>query len=417
MRKLFLLFLPLFAASCGQVKQQASAPEPVNVMSFNIRYDNPEDSLDNWQYRKDRAANAIRFYDVDILGTQEVLHNQLEDLKQRLPEYGVIGVGREDGKEKGEYSALWYKKDRFNLLDSGYFWLSETPEVAGSKGWDGACERIASSCGQVKQQASAPEPVNVMSFNIRYDNPEDSLDNWQYRKDRAANAIRFYDVDILGTQEVLHNQLEDLKQRLPEYGVIGVGREDGKEKGEYSALWYKKDRFNLLDSGYFWLSETPEVAGSKGWDGACERIASWAKLQDKVSGKEFFALNTHLDHVGVAARREGISLMLDKVNELSGNLPVVVTGDFNASPESDVIKHVTDPSNPEHLTDARQASAIVYGPAWSFHDFGKIPYDKRPLIDYVFVRNGLKVLRYGVLAETENNAFLSDHAPILVTVE
>ena len=88
--------------------------------------------------RKDRAANAIRFYDVDILGTQEVLHNQLEDLKQRLPEYGVIGVGREDGKEKGEYSALWYKKDRFNLLDSGYFWLSETPEVAGSKGWDGA---------------------------------------------------------------------------------------------------------------------------------------------------------------------------------------------------------------------------------------------------------------------------------------
>ena len=366
MRKLFLLFLPLFAASCGQVKQQAPAPEPVNVMSFNIRYDNLEDSLDNWQYRKDRAANAIRFYDVDILGTQEVLHNQLEDLKQRLPEYGVIGVGREDGKEKGEYSALWYKKDRFNLLDSGYFWLSETPEVAGSKGWDGACERIAS---------------------------------WAKLQDKVSGKEFFA-----------------LNTHLDHVGVA-ARREDGKEKGEYSALWYKKDRFNLLDSGYFWLSETPEVAGSKGWDGACERIASWAKLQDKVSGKEFFALNTHLDHVGVAARREGISLMLDKVNELSGNLPVVVTGDFNASPESDVIKHVTDPSNPEHLTDARQASAIVYGPAWSFHDFGKIPYDKRPLIDYVFVRNGLKVLRYGVLAETENNAFLSDHAPILVTVE
>ena len=155
---------------------------------------------------------------------------------------------------------------------------------------------FAASCGQVKQQASAPEPVNVMSFNIRYDNPEDSLDNWRYRKDRVANAIHFYDVDILGTQEVLHNQLEDLKLRLPEYGVVGVGREDGKEKGEYSALWYKKDRFNVLDSGYFWLSETPEVAGSKGWDGACERIASWVKLQDKVSGKEYFALNTHLDY-------------------------------------------------------------------------------------------------------------------------
>lgn len=275
---------------------------------------------------------------------------------------------------------------------------------------------LAASCGQVKQQTAAPQSVNVMSFNIRYDNPEDSLDNWKYRKDRAANAIRFYDVDILGTQEVLHNQLVDLQQRLPEYDVIGVGREDGKEKGEYSALWYKKDRFTLLDSGYFWLSETPEVAGSKGWDGACERIATWAKLKDKASGKEYFALNTHLDHVGVAARREGVTLILDKVNELSGGLPVIVTGDFNAEPESDVIKHVTDAANPEHLTDSRSASPLVYGPAWSFHDFGKIPYDRRPLIDYVFVRNGLEVLKYGVLAETENEAFLSDHAPVLVTV-
>lgn len=276
---------------------------------------------------------------------------------------------------------------------------------------------VAVSCGQVKQQTSAPQPVNVMSFNIRYDNPEDSLDNWQYRKDRAANAIRFYDVDIVGTQEVLHNQLEDLKQRLPGYAVIGVGREDGKEKGEYSALWYKTDRFDLLDSGYFWLSETPEVAGSKGWDGACERIASWAKLQDKKSGKKYFALNTHLDHVGVAARREGISLILDRVKELSDGLPVIVTGDFNSDPQSDVIKHITDAADPEHLTDSREVAAIVYGPSWSFHDFGKIPYDRRPLIDYVFVNDGLKVLRYGVLAETENNAFLSDHAPVLVTVE
>lgn len=276
---------------------------------------------------------------------------------------------------------------------------------------------VAASCGQVKQQTSAPQPVNVMSFNIRYDNPEDSLDNWQYRKDRAANAIRFYDVDIVGTQEVLHNQLEDLKQRLPGYAVIGVGREDGKEKGEYSALWYKTDRFDLLDSGYFWLSETPEVAGSKGWDGACERIASWAKLQDKKSGKKYFALNTHLDHVGVAARREGISLILDRVKELSDGLPVIVTGDFNSDPQSDVIKHITDAADPEHLTDSREVAALVYGPSWSFHDFGKIPYDRRPLIDYVFVNDGLKVLRYGVLAETENNAFLSDHAPVLVTVE
>lgn len=274
------------------------------------------------------------------------------------------------------------------------------------------------SCGQGKQTMPAvQESMNVMSFNIRYDNPGDSLNNWQYRKERAANAIRFYDADIVGTQEVLHNQLQDLQQRLPEYGVIGVGREDGKEKGEYSALWYKKTRFEVIDSGTFWLSETPEVAGSKGWDGACERVASWAKLQDRRSGKEYFALNTHLDHVGVTARREGISLILDRVKELSNGAPIVVTGDFNSTPESDVIKHITNPADPGHLTDAREVSALVYGPSWSFHDFGSIPYEQRPLIDYVFVGNGLKVVKYGVLAETENNSFLSDHAPVLVTVE
>lgn len=276
---------------------------------------------------------------------------------------------------------------------------------------------LAASCGQVKKQVAASEPVNVMSFNIRYDNPEDSMNNWKFRKERVANAVRFYDVDIVGMQEVLRNQLEDLRQRLPEYGVVGVGREDGKEKGEYSALWYRKSRFTLLDSGNFWLSETPEVAGSKGWDGACERIASWAKLKDAVSGKEYLALNTHLDHVGVVARREGVNLILEKVNELGSELPVIVTGDFNSEPESDVIKNITDPNNPKHLTDARLASPVVYGPSWTFHDFDKIPYDKRPLIDYVFVRNGLSVLRYGVLAETENESLLSDHAPVLVTVE
>ena len=278
---------------------------------------------------------------------------------------------------------------------------------------------LAAACGQGGRQASvqADEPVRVMTFNIRYDNPADSLDKWAYRKDRAAKAIRFYDADIVGTQEVLHNQLEDLRQRLPGYEVIGVGREDGKEKGEYSALWYRKDRFTAKESGWFWLSETPEVAGSKGWDGACERIATWAKLQDKLTGQELFVLNTHLDHVGVEARREGVKLVLDKVQELGGDLPVIVTGDFNADPESGVIKQVTDAADPEHLTDARTVAALVYGPDWTFHDFGRVPMDQRQRIDYVFVKNGLEVLKYGILAEAEGDAWLSDHAPVLVSVK
>ncbi len=258
--------------------------------------------------------------------------------------------------------------------------------------------------------------INVMTFNIRYDNTGDGQNIWANRRDRAANAIKFYSPDLFGTQETLHNQLEDLKSRLPEYGVIGVGREDGKEKGEYSPVWYKKDRFSLQSSGYFWLSETPDVAGSKGWDGACERIATWAIFKDKYTNNAVFFINTHLDHQGVVARREGVNLLFQKINEYSLGMPVICTGDFNSSPDSDVIAHITDAKNDNHLTDSRNVSPVVYGPAWSWHDFGALSYSQRPLLDYVFVRGGLKVNRYGVLAEDENGMYLSDHAPVLVNV-
>lgn len=276
---------------------------------------------------------------------------------------------------------------------------------------------LAVACSGGQQAASVAEPIDVMSFNVRYDNPGDSLNNWRFRRDRVANAIRFYDAEIVGTQEVLHGQLVDLQQRLPEYGVVGVGREDGKEKGEYSALWYKKERFEVLDSGNFWLSETPEVPGSKGWDGACERIAAWARLKDKETGKVILALNTHLDHVGEVARREGVALVLDRIHEWGKGVQVIVTGDFNVGPESEVIRQVTDANHPKHLTDARTVSPIVYGPDWTFHDFGRWPMEKRERIDYVFLGEGWKVTRYGVLAELENEAYLSDHAPVLVTVQ
>lgn len=276
---------------------------------------------------------------------------------------------------------------------------------------------LAVACSGGQQAASMDEPIDVMSFNVRYDNPGDSLNNWRFRKDRVANAIRFYDAEIVGTQEVLHGQLLDLQQRLPEYGVVGVGREDGKEKGEYSALWYKKDRFEVMDSGNFWLSETPEVAGSKGWDGACERIAAWARLKDKATGKVILALNTHLDHVGEVARREGVALVLDRAEALGEGARIVVTGDFNAGPESEVIRQVTDTAQPKHLTDARTVSPIVYGPDWTFHDFGRWPQEKRERIDYVFLGEGWKVTRYGVLAELDNEAYLSDHNPVLVTIQ
>lgn len=259
--------------------------------------------------------------------------------------------------------------------------------------------------------------VNVMSFNIRYDNPEDSLNNWQYRKDNAAQIIKDKNIDILGTQEVLVNQLNDLKERLPEYNVIGVGREDGIEKGEYSAIFYNKNRFAENKSGYFWLSETPEVAGSKGWDGACERIATWAILTDKETKKEIFVLNTHLDHVGKIARQEGVTLLLNRVAELSNGLPIVVTGDFNSDPESDVIKHVTNEADPKHLINAKAIAIATQGEQWTYHDYDRLPVEQREFIDYIFVNKGVEVTTFEVIPAKLNGGLLSDHCPIFAQIK
>lgn len=141
------------------------------------------------------------------------------------------------------------------------------------------------------------EPVNALSFNIRYDNPNDGLQNWHYRKDNILRMINFYDLDILGLQEVLINQLNFLKKHLNEYETVGVGRKDGKNKGEFAPIFFRKNKFELLESGTFWLSETPEKV-SIGWDAALERIATWAVLKDKTSRKEFIVMNTHFDHIG-----------------------------------------------------------------------------------------------------------------------
>lgn len=263
----------------------------------------------------------------------------------------------------------------------------------------------------------AGNDLTVMSYNIRYDNPGDGENQWKNRKDFAANLIRFYDADIFGAQEVLHNQLVDLSDRLPGYAHVGVGREDGKTKGEYAPIFYKNDRFQLVKSGNFWLAEDINAVGKKGWDAACERVATWAVLRDKQSGKEFFFLNTHLDHMGKVARHEGATLVLEQCRQLAGNLPVIVTGDFNAAPADEPIRVLTDPSDARHLTHTRDLATLKYGPEWTFHNFGKIPFAKREWIDYIFVKGNIRVGSHGVLTDTLNELYPSDHCPIICTIE
>ena len=255
--------------------------------------------------------------------------------------------------------------------------------------------------------------LSVMTFNMRYDNPEDGQNNWRFRRERIAGVIKAQEVDVLGTQELLSNQFNDLSGLLTGYQGVGVGRLDGAESGEYCAVFFRKDRFTLLDSGTFWLSETPEVVGSLGWDGACERIATWVVLRDR-DGRELFFIDTHLDHVGQVARDEGVSLLMKRIETLSGGRPVILTGDFNSEPGSSVVAHVQKDGV---LRDAKAIAAQRSGTDWSFSDFGQIPEAERPLLDYIFVSGDIEAVRYEVLPDIFDGGYVSDHAPVMAVVK
>ena len=252
--------------------------------------------------------------------------------------------------------------------------------------------------------------VNWATFNIRYDNPDDAQNNWQYRKDSVAKFIHTNDIDVVGMQEVLHSQLQDLKERLPEYEAVGVGRDDGKTKGEYAPLFFKKDRFEVLDNNTFWLSQYPDSIGFIGWDGACTRIATWAKLKDKENGKIFMAVNTHFDHVGVEARRKGALLIMKRIQEIVGNRPAVLTGDFNVNDASEAYRTLT--SNEFTLKDAYKESAKKSGTTYTFHDFGRIADENCEKIDFIFITPQIKAKSSFIPKEPDaESGFLSDHNP------
>ena len=260
--------------------------------------------------------------------------------------------------------------------------------------------------------------LRTMTFNMRYDNQGDGANKWDNRKYDVVNTIRRNQVDLLGTQELLHNQVEFLNHELKGYKQVGIAREDGKEKGEYSAIFYNSDRFKELNSGNFWLSKNPEAIGQKGRDAACERIASWALLRDNRTGKEIFFINTHFDHVGKKAQKESAKLLKRKIKELRGNAEcVLVTGDLNISPENPAIKELLKPETGISLKDSKSIALKTEGPEWSFHNFGKLETEKRPLIDYIFVSEGTKVKSYEVLFDTTSEKYTSDHTPILSIIE
>ena len=265
--------------------------------------------------------------------------------------------------------------------------------------------------------ASFSQELNVMTFNIRLNTATDDLDAWPYRKDKVASQILFHNVHLLGVQEALHDQMVDLSERLPAFKYVGVGRDDGKEKGEYSAIFYDTARLQLLQSKTFWLSETPAIPGSKSWDAAITRIVSWAKFKDKKTRKIFFAFNTHFDHMGKVARRESAKIILNKVKEIAGTTPALITGDFNSEPADEPIQVITDKKNPLCLTDTKEISATPhYGPTGTFNGFKSKEKNDQP-IDYIFIRGKWKVLKHATISQSWEGRFASDHFAVLATLK
>jgi len=265
-------------------------------------------------------------------------------------------------------------------------------------------------------RADAQQPLHVMTFNVRLNIASDSLNGWTYRKDNAASQILYYQVDLLGVQEALPDQMQDLRERLPRYKSLGGGREDGKNKGEFSAIFYDTARLQVLQSEMFWLSLTPEIPGSKSWDAAITRMVTWAKFRDKKTKKIFFAFNTHFDHIGKVARRESALMILQRAKAIAGNTPLVFTGDFNAHPTDEPIQVITDKTSPDHLTDSKELSKTPhYGPTGTFNAFKSREQSDEP-IDYIFLSGKWTVLSHATISETWGGRFASDHFAVMVSL-
>jgi len=260
--------------------------------------------------------------------------------------------------------------------------------------------------------ALSAQPISVLTYNIRYDTPADGDDAWPKRRNFLARQLRFHAPDVFGIQEGLKSQVDYLQEQLPAYTYVGVGRDDGREAGEYSALFFRTDRFRALESGTFWLSPKPDTV-SKGWDAALPRICTWALLEDTVAGRKLWVFNTHFDHVGQEARSASAKLILTKIEEKNvEGYPVVLLGDFNAGPGSAPVRIIT-----ETLRDARDHSEEpIFGPQGTFNGFRfSEPVELR--IDYIFVSPDLAVRKYAVLSDSRECRYPSDHLPVYIQIE
>jgi len=258
----------------------------------------------------------------------------------------------------------------------------------------------------------AQNQMNIITYNIRYNTPSDKENAWPNRRNDVMKLLKRNNADIISVQEALYDQITDLKDGMAGFDYVGVGRDDGNINGEFSAIYYNSSRYALIENGTFWLSQTPQIP-SKSWDAALNRICTWARLKEKETRKTFYVFNTHFDHKGVKARKESALLILKKIGEIAGRKdPVILTGDFNLTPEEKPLVLIR-----QKLKDSRQISETSpQGPIGTFNDFD-ITNKLENRIDYIFVNKMVDVKRYGVLTDSRDNRYPSDHLPVLVEIQ
>jgi endonuclease/exonuclease/phosphatase family metal-dependent hydrolase len=284
----------------------------------------------------------------------------------------------------------------------------------------------AQACASATDGQTASEPnLVVMTFNIRYGTADDRENNWASRKDMACEVLRRHNPDIVGLQEALRSQIDDIRAALPQYAEIGVGRDDGKTKGEYSAILYRKDRLDVDESGTFWHSDTPEVPGSTSWGNTITRVCTWGRFLRKGSREPFYLFNTHLDHQSQPSRERSAVLLAGRIAERKHADPVLVTGDFNSGENNLAVRYLKgdlplgtgqgDPTKtPVTLVDTFRVLHAEATEVGTFNQFKGIRTGDK--IDYILALPGTQVLRSEILRDSKDNRYPSDHFPVIAVL-
>ena len=272
------------------------------------------------------------------------------------------------------------------------------------------CAHGAGQGGPAPRPSAPAAPLTVMSFNIRYGTAADGPDAWPARRDLLFDVVREAAPDVLGLQEALRGQLDELHAALPGYGEAGVGRDDGRTAGEYAAILFRADRFVFAQSGNFWLSDTPEVPGSRSWGNVVPRICTWVRLEDRASRRPVYVLNVHLDNVSAASRERGVALLVARIPRIARDAPVVVTGDFNAGEDDAAVAAMREAGFVDTYRVLHPADTAVN----TYHAFRGTAVG--PKVDYVFASPRWRALEAAIVRTTRAGRYPSDHFPVTASL-